>query len=112
MQDWFDARRKELVRSVLLVTSIPIDGHHSSKDRNEINLRTLPSVIRWSMDDDLYNLFHMIWVDTDPPAPGGNRLRMSRAMDKGSQIVNWRICQYARSDVHLCASLPLRCTCS
>ncbi|GFW40224.1 hypothetical protein TNCV_5119051 [Trichonephila clavipes] len=45
---------------------------------------------------------------------GGHRLgkwlRMLRAMEKGSRIVNWRIHRSERSDVHLCAPLPLQDT--
>ncbi|GFY06529.1 hypothetical protein TNCV_3523851 [Trichonephila clavipes] len=29
------------------------------------------------------NLLRMIWVDTDPPATGGNQLRMLRDEEKG-----------------------------
>ncbi|GFS94205.1 hypothetical protein TNCV_3786621 [Trichonephila clavipes] len=38
------------------------------------------------------NLLRLVWVDTDPRAPGGNQLRMSCTVEKGSRILNWRAC--------------------
>ncbi|GFX65467.1 hypothetical protein TNCV_4735151 [Trichonephila clavipes] len=46
------------------------------------------------------NLLRMAWVDTHPSVPRGNRLRMSRAVEKGSRIINWRIPQSVHSNVH------------
>ncbi|GFX28991.1 hypothetical protein TNCV_3030341 [Trichonephila clavipes] len=50
----------------------------------------------------------MVWEDTYPPAPEGNRLQMKRAVEKGSRIVNWRIRWSVRSGMHPCAPLSFR----
>ncbi|GFU62693.1 hypothetical protein TNCV_1518811 [Trichonephila clavipes] len=91
LPDPLQLRRNGLVRSVLRVITILVNGTlaHNSSPYNMLRMS-------------------MVWVDTDPSAPGSNWIRMSHALEKGSRIVNWRIRRSACSDIHLCASLPLR----
>ncbi|GFW05357.1 hypothetical protein TNCV_3358761 [Trichonephila clavipes] len=49
---WFDGRRNGLVLKVLRLTAIPVDGRHSSADRNKIHPGRIPNVIRWFRYDD------------------------------------------------------------
>ncbi|GFW85245.1 hypothetical protein TNCV_3249851 [Trichonephila clavipes] len=50
----------------------------------------------------------MVWVDTDPPAPGGNRIRMSRAVEKESLIANWRISCVSPSHIEMDSGLEVK----